>query len=284
VNLTHTSANVLRQLTSVAGGGIHEKAALGFSSSVEAYERGRPGYSEAALSFVRNNILNTGFEIDTLPAKRKPRILDLAAGTGKFTSLIFDPASWDLIAVEPIDEMRNKLIAKLPEVEAISGTAEKIPYEDDHFDVVTVAQAFHWFDYQPSVIEIARVLRPGGRLILIWNLRDESGPSWVSHLSEILDRYESGVPRFKTMKWRSGFQQSPCPLTEVDYQQFSFEQVGDLQLMRDRVASISFIASLTRAEREIAMAEMEEVFRSALDAAGEIHMPYRTHVFVYRLV
>ena len=263
-------------------GGIHEKAALGFSSSVDAYERGRPGYSETALSFVRKTILNAATEIDAPPPARKPRVLDLAAGTGKFTSLIFDPMSWDLSAVEPIDEMRSKLNSKLPLVGSVSGTAEKIPFKDEHFDVVTVAQAFHWFDYAPAVIEIARVLRPGGRLILIWNLRDESGASWVSQLSEILDRYESGVPRFKTMKWRSGFQQSPCPLTEVDYQQFSFEQVGDLQLMRDRVASISFIASLTPGEREIALAEMDEVFRSAMNAEGEIKMPYRTHVYVYQ--
>lgn len=234
--------------------------------------------------FVRENVLKAATEVDVLPLKRKPRVLDLAAGTGKFTSLIYDPVSWDLSAVEPIDEMRKKLIAKLPEVATFSGTAEKIPFADDHFDVVTVAQAFHWFNYETAVTEIARVLRPGGRLILIWNLRDESGPSWVSRLSEILDRYESGVPRFKTMNWKSGFQQRSCPLREIDYQQFSFEQVGDLQLMRDRVASISFIAALTKAEHEIAMSEMDEVFRSALDAAGEIHMPYRTHVFVYRLV
>jgi SAM-dependent methyltransferase len=264
--------------------GIHEKAALGFSSSVEAYERGRPGYSESALSFVRKTISDAAAGADFLFPDRKPCVLDLAAGTGKFTSLIYDPHLWDLSAVEPIDEMRRKLIEKLPAVEAVSGTAEKIPYSEKSFDVVTVAQAFHWFDYRAAVLEIARVLRPGGRLVLIWNLRDESGASWVSRLSEILDRYESGVPRFKTMRWKSGFEQGPSPLREVDHQAFPFEQVGDLRLMRDRVASISFIASLPPNERNVALSEMEMVFRSAMNAEGAICMPYRTHVFVYQAV
>jgi ubiquinone/menaquinone biosynthesis C-methylase UbiE len=263
-------------------GGIHEKAALGFSSSVEAYERGRPGYSESALSFIHKTIQDLAAGAGASLSGRKLKVLDLGAGTGKFTSLVFEPSSWDLFAVEPIIEMREKLQQKLPSVDAVPGTAEKIPFDDRFFDVVTVAQAFHWFNYELAVQEIARVLRPGGQLILIWNLRDETGASWVSRLSEILDRYEGGVPRFKTMRWKSGFLQSPSPLCEIDHQEFPFEQVGDLRLMRDRVASISFIASLPAADRETALAEMEVVFRSAMNEAGEIHMPYRTHVFVYR--
>lgn len=263
----------------MSSGEIHQKAALGFSSSVEAYERGRPGYSEAALSFIRQTMASSA----PSPADR-PRVLDLAAGTGKFTKLINDPSVWDIVAVEPIAEMRAKLSENLPAIEAIAGTAENIPFADNSFDVVTVAQAFHWFDYQSAVIEIGRVLRPGGKLILIWNLRDESGAPWVSRLSEILDRYESGVPRFKTMNWKTGFMQSDCPLKEIDHRLFSFEQIGDLQLMRDRVASISFIASLPAQDREVALAEMADVFQSARNAEGSIHMPYRTHVFIYQSI
>lgn len=266
-------------------GGIHEKAALGFSSSVEAYERGRPGYSESALTFIRKSICDltesVTAKVGTIGTERRPKVLDLAAGTGKFTSLVNEPTSWDLFAVEPIDEMRERLHQKLPSVGAVSGTAEKIPFDDHFFDVVTVAQAFHWFNYEVAVQEIARVLRPGGRLILIWNLRDETGASWVSRISEILDRYEGGVPRFKSMRWKSGFQQNSSPLTELVHRTFDFEQVGDLETMRDRVASISFIASLPIDERNSALSEMEKIFRSAMNAEGAICMPYRTHVFVY---
>ncbi|MBN8540592.1 MAG: class I SAM-dependent methyltransferase [Deltaproteobacteria bacterium] len=272
----------------MTGAAIHEKAAVGFSTSVDAYERGRPGYSEAALSFIRETIHDltagvTGGD-GASGSRRKPKVLDLAAGTGKFTNLVNEPAAWDLFAVEPVIEMRERLIEKLPSVIAFPGTAEQIPFDDNFFDVVTVAQAFHWFNYEQAVREIARVLRPGGRLILIWNLRDESGASWVSRLSKILDRYESDVPRYKTMRWKSGFQRHPNPFREVGYQTFGFDQVGDLAVMRDRVASISFIASLPLAERKIALNEMENVFISAMNAEGVIRMPYRTHVYVYQSI
>lgn len=271
----------------MTGSTIHKKAALGFSTSVEAYEHGRPGYSGAALSFVRESIRDLTGSVTAKEGaitERMPKVLDLAAGTGKFTSLVNDPKSWDLFAVEPIKEMREKLHQKLPSVAAFPGTAEKIPFDNHFFDVVTVAQAFHWFNYELAVNEIARVLRPGGRLILVWNLRDEMGASWVSRLSEILDRYENGVPRFKTMRWKSGFQQNSSPLTELVHRTFNFEQVGDLEMMRDRVASISFIASLPIEERNVALSEMDAVFKSALNAEGEICMPYRTHVYVYQSV
>ncbi len=265
-------------------GGIHKKAAAGFSQAVEAYERGRPGYSEAALSFVQHQIEAARERGPDHHPDLKSRVLDLAAGTGKFTEILFHQGLWDLVAVEPIEEMRAKLEAKLPDVPSFAATAERLPFLDGSFDAVTVAQAFHWFDYKPAVLEISRVLRPGGLLILVWNLREEAGNDWVSKLSAVLDRYEGGVPRFKSMLWKNGFDQLPPRFLEVAQQGFPFEQVGDLELMRDRVASISFIAALGIAEHEKAMADMDAVFQSAMGADGMIRMPYRTHVFVYQSI
>src|SRR3546814_17074298 len=99
-------------------------------------------------------------------------VFDLAAGTGKRTRRLTELGP-DRTAVERVEGMRAHLATVLTDVLAIEGTAEEIPADDDSIDVVTVAQAFHWFDAPAALTEIARVLRPGGRLAILWNRSDE---------------------------------------------------------------------------------------------------------------
>ena len=96
-------------------------------------------------------------------------VVDLGAGTGKLTRLLV-PAFGRVIAVEPSDAMRRKLDAFCPKAESLAGTGQEIPLPDASVDAVFAAQAFHWFDDEPAVAEIARVLRPRGALVLMWNL------------------------------------------------------------------------------------------------------------------
>ena len=91
----------------------------------------------------------------------------------------------ELVAVEPVAGMRAQFAAVLPEVELLVGTAEAIPVPDASVHTVVAAQAFHWFDPSPALTEIARVLRPGGGLGMVWNERDESVP-WVAELTRII--------------------------------------------------------------------------------------------------
>ena len=134
---------------------IHPAAAAGFGRSAEAYERGRPGYPDAAVDRL----------VAALPGRR---VVDLAAGTGKLTRALV-ARGCDVVAVEPVAEMRA-LIA--PPARAVEGVAEATGLPDASADAVTVAQAFHWFDGPRALAEIHRVLRPGGVLALIWNRRD----------------------------------------------------------------------------------------------------------------
>ena len=132
---------------------IHESAAKGFAAGADAYERGRPSYSPEAIAHIVR-------ELRIGPGKT---VLDLAAGTGKLTRQLV-PSGAELVAVEPIPEMRAKLAAAVPQAEIRDGTAEAIPAENHSIDAVVVGQAFHWFDGIRALSEIRRVLRPDGGL------------------------------------------------------------------------------------------------------------------------
>ena len=150
-------------------------AGFGLDTHAERYERARPSYPAGAVSLL-------GVELPIGPGRR---VLDLARRDGEA-----DPRCWyalgaEVVAVEPLAAMRSQLAAALPTVEALDGSAEAVPLPDASVDAVTVAQAFHWFDAPAALDELARVLRPGGGLALLWNERDDTVP-WVAELSRIM--------------------------------------------------------------------------------------------------
>jgi len=153
----------------------HSAHANSFGPAADIYERGRPGYPDAAVTWL-------------LPAGR-PRVVDLGAGTGKLTRQIRD-RGLEVTAVDPSEQMLAQLALAVPGVPALIGSAERIPLPAGSADAVLVAQAWHWIDPARAVPEIARILRPGGRLGLVWNLRDESEP-WVRRLDEIIGDSET---------------------------------------------------------------------------------------------
>ncbi len=246
---------------------IHESAAKGFAAAADAYERGRPTYSAEAIDRLIA-------ELGIGPGKR---VLDLAAGTGKLTRQIA-PAGAEIVAVEPIDEMRAKLIA-LPGVEALAGTAEDIPLPNHSVDAVVVGQAFHWFDGIRAVSEIRRVLKPGGAVGMIWQARDPSLP-WIVKLEEIIDRIDDGHPRYRTGHWRDAFDLTALfePIQEAVY---PYVQRGSPETIVDRVASISYVASLPAELREPYLDEVRDLLASDPATAGKdvIELPYTSHIY-----
>lgn len=119
------------------------------------YERGRPGWPPEVV------------DIPGLPSAAT--VLDLGAGTGKLTRLLVS-AFGRVVAVEPAEAMRRLLVTVCPGAEALAGTGEEIPLPDASVDSVFAAEAFHWFDGERALAEIARLLRPEGALVLMWNL------------------------------------------------------------------------------------------------------------------
>jgi SAM-dependent methyltransferase len=247
-------------------------AATGFSAGVDDYERGRPSYPADAVEVLCR-------ELGIAPGAR---VLDLAAGTGKLTRLLV-PTGAEVIAVEPVTEMRDRLRANVPTAVVLDGTAEKIPVPDASVDAVTVAQAFHWFDVEVALAEIAWVLKPGGGLGMVWNERDVRVP-WVAELSRLIrwdERGEHRVPYTTEVDWAARIDALDTPFGPVERYDTTYLQPMDPETLVARVLSTSYIASQPTAERErLAVAVRELV----ADLGEEFELPYETVVYWCRKV
>lgn len=243
-------------------GSVHE-AAQRFGDVADQYERARPDYPPAAVER-----LIQGVDAGT-------RWLDLGAGTGKLTRML---AGERVVAVEPIAAMREHLARGLPEVPLLAGLAEALPFADGSFGSVVCAQAFHWFDGERALAEIHRVLHPGGRLAIIWNVKDESVP-WVRELADILRPYQDRVPQETTGQWRRAFETTGLfgPLEE---EVFRHAQTLDGPGLVERYASASYVARLPDNERRDVLARIGRLAEIHRDLAGrsEFDLPYVTQL------
>lgn len=237
-------------------------AAAGFGSSADIYERGRPSYPQGVVDLF----------VSELGVGPGTRVIDLGAGTGKLTRLLVSTGA-DVVAVEPVEAMREQLVALVPEVDAQEGTAEALPFPDDHADVVTIAQAFHWFDPQPALAEIARVLRPHGGLGLVWNERDTTVP-WVAALSELFD-WETRRPYEKGGDWAAIVAASGL-FTPLQRRELAFFQDLDADTLVQRVLSTSYVAARPSEEN----VGLEASIRALVaDFPPRFELPYATHVY-----
>ncbi len=247
---------------------VHPAALQGYSEGAGAYERGRPDYPRELLNWLRH-ALRLG------PGKTA---VDLGAGNGKFTRLLAETGA-DVIAIEPVEAMRAELSAALPAIHSTSGTAQAMPLAAESVDAVLCAQSFHWFACAEAMAEIHRVLRPGGMLGLVWNVRDET-INWVAATIRLLKPYEGSAPRFHTGEWRRPFDgRSFTDLTEA---RFSYRHVGAAtEVIVDRFMSVSFIAALPNEERAKIVEKLNTLIATHADVKGRdvIEMPYLTRAF-----
>ena len=158
-------------------GRLDRSSATAFAKVADVYERYRPGYPPAAVEWV----------VERLGIGPGTTVVDLAAGTGKLTRQLV-PTGATVVAVEPLEEMREQLVEAVPGVQALAGSAEEIPLDDASADAITVASAFHWFDLDRALPELHRVLRPGGASRRSATGRDLSEPLQLA-VQEIVGRY-----------------------------------------------------------------------------------------------
>jgi ubiquinone/menaquinone biosynthesis C-methylase UbiE len=233
--------------------------ARSFDRTADEYERARPGYAEEALDAV-------GLPADAV-------VLDLAAGTGKLTRQLV-PRFARVLAVEPLAGMRAVLERVVPEAEALEGTATAIPLEDASVDGVFVGQAFHWFGTAEAVREIARVLRPGGMLAILFNHADaELEPPLPEPVRDTIDALAAARPperRSQSGLWRAPFPGPFGPFTEAS---FPNPVEHDREGLLARLASWSSVASLPDDERAGLLARLRELLPEA-----QYVDPLRTHL------
>lgn len=247
---------------------VHAAAQQGFTKEAQAYARGRPDYPQALAGWLAN----------TLALGPGRTVADIGAGTGKFTRLLVSTRA-DVISVEPVDAMRACIEAELPAVRALKGTAQQVPLPAASLDALVCAQAFHWFAQRETLDEFHRLLKPGGRLGLVWNVRDES-LDWVAQLTAIVMPHEGDAPRFYRGDWRKPFPHAGFgPLAET---RFSYQHTGTpQQVIIDRFMSVSFIAALPAADNAAVRERLEALIATHPDLRGResISFPYRTLAF-----
>jgi SAM-dependent methyltransferase len=244
---------------------IHPVAAEGFQAGAVAYVAGRPDYPPAIEEWLTQD----------LGLSKGKTALDLAAGTGKFSPRLLATGA-TVIAVEPVAAMLNELIRQYPGIDARSGSAEHIPLDDASVDAVLCAQSFHWFATSEALKEIHRVLKPGGALGLVWNVRDDRVP-WVAALSRIMQPYEGDAPRFHSQKWRSVFPAEGFgPLREKRFR--NAHRGAPEKVIIDRVLSVSFMAALPPEEQENVRSQLREIIAATPELAGkaQVTFPYET--------
>ena len=203
--------------------------------------------------------------LDLLPIAEDATVLDLGAGTGKLTRVLADRYA-RVIAIEPLDELRAILAGRVPEADVRAGRAEQISLEDAAVDAVFAGQAFHWFANDAALNEIARVLRPGGVLALMWN--QSPGPS------PLPDAYRRRLSELHDERRPSQIDEhilEPFPFGEEHEEAVEHEQVSDRDDVLAFAASVSWIAS--RDDREDVLAELASMLPE-----GEYRFPIRAEI------
>jgi SAM-dependent methyltransferase len=240
-------------------------ATAGFETAAERYERGRPGYPAAAVDRLVEEL--------GLAGRPGAAVADVGAGPGKLTRPLLE-RGLRVVAVEPVAGMRALLERRAPAADVRAGQAEALPLADGAVDAVVAGQAFHWFANAAALSELARVLRPDGRLGLIWNRRDLDQPLQVA-IGEIIAPYRAGTPAHAGDAWRAAFGPG-APFAPVAEHRIEHAQALDADGLADRVLSISFVAALPDGERRLVETRVR-----ALAADMPVELRYVAELFVY---
>ena len=249
---------------------VHTSAQTGYSQDAQAqtYANSRPDYPPALAGWLTGTV-------QLAPGRT---VADVGAGTGKFTPRLLATGA-EVIAVEPVAAMRER-IAPHARLRVVAGTAEATGLGNASLDSVVCAQAFHWFASRATLDEFARVIRPGGHLGLVWNVRDES-VDWVAAITRLIEPYEGDTPRFWKQTWRDAFPHPAFgPLAESTMGHA--HEGPPEQVIVGRTLSTSFIAALPAPERTRLQAELEALIAThpALRDQAVVRYPYQTRAFV----
>lgn len=230
----------------------------GFGTAAADYVSGRPDYPADLVAWL------VGAAQD---------VVDVGAGTGKLTAALVGGGR-RVVAVEPDEGMLGALRGQVPEAVALQGAAEHLPLPDASADVVVLGQAWHWVDVPAASLEAARVLRPGGVLGLIWNVRDSQVP-WVHELGALM----RGSAAEETIE-RDAVRVGP-PFGPLERRDGRWSRAMTVEQVVAMAASRSYVIALEPGERATLLDQVRDLLAEHPDTAGRerIDLPYRTAAF-----
>jgi ubiquinone/menaquinone biosynthesis C-methylase UbiE len=240
-----------------------------FSPRVENYVRYRPGYPKEILELLKKECGLT----------RNSMIADIAFGTGLFTQLLLEDGN-RVIGVEPNEAMRKageEFLAAYPKFTSIAGTAEATTLPDRSIDIVTAAQAAHWFDCEKARTEFQRILKPGGWSVLLWNERRLDADAFARD-------YEALVIRFGTDYKEVRHQGAERAVQEIfsydsyKVSKFETQQEFDYPALEGRLLSSSYAPLAGHPNYQTMLVELRKIF-DAHQVGGHVSFEYDTIVF-----
>ncbi|MET2009962.1 class I SAM-dependent methyltransferase [Microbacterium chocolatum] len=239
--------------------------ARSFGAVAGVYESGRPGYPLEVAQWVLEPIATP---------LRTARVVDLGAGTGKFTRVLRETGA-DVVAVDPDAAMLAELRVRVPGVPTFQGTAERMPLPDASVDAVVMAQAWHWVDPPSAAAEAGRVLRPSGALGLVWNIREES-VEWVSALTTAM-----GGSHAEEML-AAGEIRAGAPIGPWERRTWRWVRTLTRSALLDMAASRSRVIAASVEERTAILDRVSDLFDAQCRQDGDtevVDLPYRTEAF-----
>ncbi|KIK62581.1 hypothetical protein GYMLUDRAFT_164646, partial [Collybiopsis luxurians FD-317 M1] len=266
--------------------------------------RARPSYQPSVLAHIRQNI----------PKERSPpfNIVEIGAGTGIFTRALLAHSDWatsiaEIRAVEPSAGMRaqfDKTVTSAPgldgtKVSVREGSFTSTGIEDQWADIVIMAQAYHWAhpNYDAASKEFARILKPSGVVVYVWNLEDQESAKWIAYLRGLYEKYEGDSPQFRLGLWRATFDPKISPAYPTLFEppvekSFQWAIPTTIQGVLERVTSKSYIAVLAQDKKE----EYDKLMEDAREMlgreektwidqkAGVFEYPYKTTLVIARKI
>lgn len=245
-----------------------------FSSRVADYVKYRPGYPREVLGLLEQECGLTGASV----------VADVGSGTGLLSELFLRNGN-RVYGVEPNRGMREageRLLAGHPNFESVDGRAEATTLADASVDFVVAGQALHWFDLKAARREFARVLRPGGWAVVVWNERRTEGTPFLEAYERLLLTYGTD---YREVSHKYGEDALIKPFfgdDEVRLRKFDNEQSFDFDGLRGRLMSASYVPEPGHENFEPMMRELEALFREHA-GAGRVRVEYDTMVYYGRL-
>ena len=241
-----------------------------FSSRVENYARFRPSYPQEIIDVLKQECGLTQASV----------VADIASGTGIFTRFLVENGN-RVIGVEPNADMRRageEYLANYPKFTSVAGTAEATTIQDRCLDLITSAQAAHWFDREKALGEFQRILRPGGYLVLIWNDRRIDAP-FARDYEQLLLKYGTDYAEVKRRDNASAefFGSIHCRKRVLR----NFQDL-DYAGLEGRLLSSSYTPQAGHPSHDAMLRELRDLF-DAHQTGGRVRLEYDTKIYFGQL-